>query len=207
MKKVIVFLLVIMTGMSFAAAGDEDTPSNLSVTFDTKDATSGDNASVEFGFTSVENVTAETENPAYSGDFTLTDNDGNDLTIKGSNAENSLYVYWRILSSDSFTIDITSAAMTNDAASSDPLNFTATVRPYTGKTQGSSDVSISKDNSYGTGQQSAVTVYTHSTANGPQVIGQSPIAFETEDAATKAPGTWKTIVTLTYKSIGEVSGF
>lgn len=202
MKKVLLIMLIsVMVSMIAWAAPDED--KSMTVTFNTSNI-SGENATVQFGFTKGE--TNPTDGSSEST-FTLTDNDSNALTLIGTNSTN-LYIYWNVLSSDKFAIDISSKAMTISEDTTDPLDFTAKFTSYTNTTAGTSDSAvISKSNAYGTTENQQVTVYTHDPSQANAAVGNSgrtAISFETEDAAKKTEaGEWATTVKLTYRSLGE----
>lgn len=202
MKKVLLIMLIsVMVSMIAWAAPDGE--KIMKVTFNTSNI-SGENATVQFGFT--KEGTNPTDGSSEST-FTLTDNDSNALTLIGTNSTN-LYIYWNVLSSDKFAIDISSKAMTISEDTTDPLDFTAKFTSYTNTTAGTSDSAvISKSNAYGTTTNQPVTVYIHDPSQANAAVGNSgrtAISFETEDAAKKTEaGEWATTVKLTYRSLGE----
>ena len=207
MRKCIALLMILAIAMMGVAAGDKDTPAELEVSFDSKKATGGDNAHVEFGFSEV----AVSEPYGFvqvpTGNvFALEDNDDDPFTLIGENPK-PLYIYWKISSSDAFKISISSEAMSHDAAAEgETLDFTLSTSAFEGTTLkgNAGGVILDKDNEYGAKDGSPVYVYTHGST--PVVVGSAPISFVTEDAAKKTPGDWSATVTLTYTSVGSGSG-
>ena len=197
MKKcMIIFLAMLIACMTLTA--DVENPENFEVYFDTSDVPE----SVRFGFTTSSVV------PAVANDnlseLELVDRDGKPMTLVGSNAENSIYIFWEVLSSKNFTIDIFSSPMAiANYSGAGELDFTATTTSYTNSIKDSdSNITLNSSNEYGVGEGNLKHIYTHEPSTGTIAnSGTTPIQFVTEDAARMhGIGKWTTNVTLRYMS-------
>ena len=178
----------------------------LNIAFSTEGIT-GENATVVFGFT--KESTPPSDNSSESS-FVLKDTNSNPLDLIGVNSSD-LNIYWNILSADKFAIAISSKSMAIQGDTTHSfLDFEATVTPYINASKGTENsAKISKENAYGVGEENLVYVYTHDPSLQGSTIGNSgvsAISFETEDAAMKPiTGEWQTVVTLTYRALGETN--
>ena len=194
MKRIFAFLMVVMTiSMVFGAI---EQPEDFEIYFDTSDI----EPSVRFGFTTSAVVPA-VENDTLTS-FELTDDGDNPFELVGKNAEDSLFIFWEILSSADFTIDISSSSMSiKSKPEAGNLGFTATTTSYTNSIAGTTnDIILNSENLYGTAVGQSKHVYIHQPSTGSIAnSGTTAIQFVTDDAAKMhGIGKWTTNVTLKY---------
>ena len=200
MRKLAALLLIAMVPFIVWAEGTESTPASVLVTFSTSEISEEDET-IRFGFTKTDPTTAESFPSSSETSFVLdTDHKENDPTslIGVTDADTQLFVYWDILSSKNFEIQISSAVMKNGEIS---LDFTASATPFTGKTPGQTKASINSSNNYGANENAEEAFYTHAPESNVGTKGGTELTIVTEDAAGLAPGTYKTNITLTFATV------
>ena len=170
----------------------------------------------EFGFTENE--------PTGIADFSVSLTPDTDLTLNAENGtgfslvgKGTTYVYWQIMSPATISAKLTSKIFTldgGDNSDSETLNWSTSAWKKKEQTADSpnksvetgEDLSLSKDNEYGTSASADTTVFVHDGLNKALAsYGYTKIDITTDDASSKHGGVYKTALVLTITTSGENS--
>ena len=196
MKKVVFLLFTLLLVFHVSATDMEDR--KLTLSFDIAEGT--DNR--EFGF-SLERIDSPDDVPVNVEKITLVDNtidDGESI------CSNTVYIYWKVLSSEEFELELSGSPLTREegpVAEDETLTTIHYGSTWTPKGYGEKrgEVFFGITDPQGA-DYTAENIYKHSPSVSGQMNMHDSIAlkFETEDAILKVPGTYTATLTLGVKS-------